>query len=411
MPKTLVVACDGTWNDRTSETNIHWLTKEAVADDDQLVYYDEGVGTAGDFDAKLGGNFGVGLSTNVREAYAFIREHYQPGDAVILLGFSRGAFTVRSLAGFMHLVGRLDSAAAIESAYVYYRIHEPGEDDNIFERWYRQKIGGPMPVRFLGVFDTVGALGLPFEIEAEAPDVRQTAWARITGWLDELGDRVRRPVKGFHNTRLGDQVEAAAHALAIDETRGFFVPTLWTAAPGTALKEGETGEPFSVRQTVDQVWFAGSHIDVGGGDTTTPRRDRLCNLPLLWMAEHAAAAGMRFRQGFLEELRDWSRTLATAAQHDAMTAKWRRLHEKTGVQPAVRPIGNPARQRASASGRIWPLVETPEAIHHSLRDRLNQRVAIKGEGGQETVAPYAPPNLVLDLIQRPPAPSRSLRSG
>lgn len=411
MPKTLVVACDGTWNDRTSETNIHWLSKEAVEDERQLVYYDRGVGTAGDFDAKIGGNFGVGLSENVREAYTFIRKNYAPGDAIILLGFSRGAFTVRSLAGFMALVGQLTSADAVESAYVYYRIHEPGEDDNIFERWYRPKIGGPLPVRFLGVFDTVGALGLPFDINAEPPDVRETAWARVVGWLDELGDRVRRPIKGFHDTRLGDQVEHAAQALAIDEARGFFVPTLWTAAPGTALKQGETGDTFRVRQSVEQVWFAGSHMDVGGGDTTTPRAERLCNLPLLWMAERAAAAGMRFCAGFLDELREWSRTLVTAAHHDSMTAKWRDLHAKTGVEPALRPIGNPARRQASTGGRIWPLVETPEAINHSLLGRLNQSVRVKGEGDTERTAVYDPPNLPRAMIQPAATEPGSRRSG
>ncbi len=73
MPKTLVVGCDGTWNDRTSETNSHWLTGAAIADDRQLVFCDEEVGTAGDFDAKFGGNCGIGLSTNVRQAHGFRR--------------------------------------------------------------------------------------------------------------------------------------------------------------------------------------------------------------------------------------------------------------------------------------------------------------------------------------------------
>jgi len=401
MAKTLVVACDGTWNDRTSETNIHWLSDAAVADDRQLVFYDPGVGTAGDFDAKVGGNFGVGLSANVRQAYSFIREHYQPGDAVFLLGFSRGAFTVRSLAGFMRLVGRLESADAIVDAYVYYRIHEPGEDDTIFERWFRPEIGGPLPVRFLGVFDTVGALGLPFELEDKAPDVRDTPWAHVARWLGELGDRVRRPVKGFHDTRLGDQVETAAQALAIDETRGFFVPTLWTSAPGTALKQGETGQTFQVRQSVEQVWFAGSHIDVGGGDTTTPRAERLCNLPLLWMAERAAAAGMRFRPGYIEDLRAWTAGLATAAQHDPMTEKWRALHAKTGIRPAPRPIGNAARRAASREGGHWPLVETPEAVHHSLRQRLGRTVVVEGEAGSVEQR-YAPANLPPELIASAP---------
>jgi hypothetical protein len=403
MPKTLVVGCDGTWNDRASETNIHWLTHEAVEDERQLVYYDEGVGTAGDFDAKIGGNFGVGLSKNVRQAYKFIRRHYEPGDAIFLLGFSRGAFTVRSLAGFMQLVGRLDSDEIIDDAYVYYRVHEPGEDDNFFERWLRPRVGEPVPVRFLGVFDTVGALGLPFEIPDKAPDVRETPWSKggslFVGWLDQLGDRVRRPIRGFHDTRLGGQVEEAAQALAIDERRGFFAPTLWTQAPGQALKRDAGGATVTVPQAVSQVWFAGSHMDVGGGDTDTPRAERLCNIPLLWLAERAAAAGMRFREGFLEELRGWSRDLATAAHHDPWSERWERLHRKTGLEAVARPIGNPARRAADPTGTRWPLVETPEAIHASLARRRGRTVTIRREIGGESAATYNPANLVAEMIE------------
>lgn len=403
MPKTLVVGCDGTWNDPASETNIHWLTSEAVRDDRQLVYYDEGVGTAGDFDAKIGGNFGVGLSENVRQAYGFIRDNYAPGDAIFLLGFSRGAFTVRSLAGFMQLVGRLDSEELIGQAYVYYRVHEPDEDDGFFERWLQPEIGAPMPVRFLGVFDTVGALGLPFEIPDKAPDVRETPWARagslVGRWLDGLGNRVRRPIKGFHDTRLGDHVEQAVQALAIDERRGFFAPTLWTEAPGRALRRDAGGGAVMVPQTVRQVWFAGSHMDVGGGDVETPRAERLCNLPLLWLAEQAAAAGMRFREGFLEELRGWSAGLATAAQHDPWNERWERLHRQTGLQAGPRPIGNRARRSADPSGARWPLVSTPEAIHRSLALRRGRPVAVRREGGEARKA-YDPANLVPEMIER-----------
>ncbi|MDS9469802.1 DUF2235 domain-containing protein [Paracoccus sp. MBLB3053] len=403
MPKNLVIGCDGTWNDPEDETNIHWLTSEAVKDARQLVYYDKGVGTAGDLDAKIGGNFGIGLSENVRQAYAFLLKNYEPGDAVFLFGFSRGAFTVRSMAGFMRLVGRLRSPELIEQAYIYYRVHEPGEDDSFFERILRPEVGAPMPIRFLGVFDTVGSLGLPFEISGRAPDLRRTPWARagslVTRWLDELGDRVRRPIKGFHDTRLGDQVEEAAQALAMDERRGFFTPTLWTEAPGEALKCDPTGRFLQVPQAVSQVWFAGSHIDVGGGDTAIARSGRLSNIPLLWLAERAEAAGMRFRAGFLEQLREWRDSLATAAQNDPWSERWERLHRQTGVRWADRPIGNASRRAADPTGMHWPLVATPETIHSSLTKRRGQMVTILGEGGVRRSELYEPENLVPEMIE------------
>ena len=402
MPKTLVVGCDGTWNDRLSQTNIHWLTEAALADSRQLVFYDAGVGTAGEWDAKIGGNFGLGLSANVRQAYAFLRDAWEPGDAIFLLGFSRGAFTVRSLAGFMRLVGRLRDPALIDEAYIYYRVHEPDEDDSFFERMLRPETGPPMPVRFLGVFDTVGALGLPFEIRDQAPDIRDTVWARagqlVIRWIDELGDRVRRPIKGFHDTRLGNQVQEAVQALAIDEPRGLFAPALWTETAGEALKVDAAGDPHRVAQQVEQLWFAGSHMDVGGGDTLTPQEQRLSNLPLLWMAERAAAAGLRFRDGFLDELRAQAAAATTGPQNDPWTARWERLHRQTHMEAGPRPIGNAAR-RDTARPDLWPPVAAPEAIHASVGRRLGRQVLVIPREGEPRTHAYAPANVVPSMIQ------------
>jgi len=410
MPKSLVICLDGTWNTPEDQTNIHWIHDRAVESDDQWLYYDRGVGTAGWLDDKIGGNLGWGISANVAQAYAFIWNNWRAGDDIFLFGFSRGAFTARSLCGFIKLVGKLQALDDLDDAYKYYRIHEPWEDDNFFEAWLKPQVGETIPIRFLGVFDTVGALGLPFEIADRRTDARETPiWNtlsdRLRNWLDRLGDRLRRPVKGFHDTTLNDIVEEAYHALAIDERRSFFRPTLWTQAPGQASKRGESGDAFQVRQTVEQVWFAGSHIDVGGGDTRGRLETRISSLPLLWMCDKAAAAGMRFEPGFLQLLRDHASDMALAPQHDSMSRKWERMHARLGGVPQDRPIGNAARRRVNPAGDFYPVIETPESIHRRVADRLGQSVSIRpadGEqGAQRTLQQiYQPKNVSRGMIAR-----------
>ena len=243
MPKRLVVCCDGTWNDPQDETNIHWLSQNIVDDGaEQLVFYDEGVGTEW-YNEQAGGIVGAGLSRNVRQAYRFIRKHYQPGDDVYAFGFSRGAFTARSLCGFMELVGYLEHEDDIKDAYRFYRINEPDQVPNLFERLFQPKSVGPITIKLNGVFDTVGSLGLPFEISDDAiqpedDSLRERIKSAGLGALDWFGDRLRRPITRFHDTRLGASVEHAYHALAIDEARAMFAPTLWDRRTRTGQPAG-----------------------------------------------------------------------------------------------------------------------------------------------------------------------------
>ncbi len=392
MSKRLIVCCDGTWNDPEDHTNIDWLANNVVQDQEQRVYYDTGVGTEW-HDSASGGAFGRGLSKNVREAYAFLLENYRPGDEIYCFGFSRGAFTARSLCGFMQMAGRLASSDEIDEAYFFYRINEPEDDPNVFERLFKPESGGKIAVKFLGVFDTVGSLGLPLEISDDAralegASLLDRARGRALAWVDQLGDRLRRPIKGFHDTSLGSITEHAYHALAIDETRAMFAPTLWTAAPGQATRLTESGEEQGVAQHVEQVWFAGVHSDVGGGYQDEPR---LADIPLLWMAEKAQATGLRFKEGALECLR--GRTDALAPQHKSMTETWRRLHDVGSFQPIVRPMSNAQRRRQNPSGDLFPEVGTPEGVHASVTARLGRGVVTIEENGASSTSAYAPQNL------------------
>lgn len=296
--RTLVICCDGTWNDPTDQTNV-WRTfvflrdhcRVPVAAPDPLtgsvsfasevrvtlpegdeadiplvVFYDKGVG-----EKKGGGAFGVGLGTNVRQAYAFVARHWQPGTSIFVFGFSRGAYTARSLAGMLNAVGVVDPdrAGAEEAAWAHYRL-PPGARTGTLRDTIdsMQKPGAARGtvVRFLGVWDTVGSLGVP------VPQLR--------GLSNKLFGEIYR----FHDTGLGANVLNACQALAIHEERGAFKPVLWTRRH--ACVTDEVGN--ETRQRVLQVWFTGSHGDVGGGYHGDRR---LADIALTWMLHRALECG------------------------------------------------------------------------------------------------------------------------
>lgn len=266
MNKRLVVCCDGTWNvpDQASPTNVVKLAL-AVSERDksgieQRVFYHQGVGTTRG-ERIRGGSFGLGLSRDVRDCYRFLCENYDPGDELYFIGFSRGAFTARSTAGLVRNSGvlRRENLDKLSDAFALYRkrgenSHPRGTGAKLFRRNFSHE----PRVRFIGVFDTVGALGVPLK------------GLRIAALINRRWQ--------FHDTALSSQVERAHHALAIDEKRGPFQPTLWDR------------QESDQKQFVEQVWFAGVHSDVGGGYPDCA----LAEIPLLWMADRAAAAGLAF---------------------------------------------------------------------------------------------------------------------
>jgi hypothetical protein len=273
--KRLVVCCDGTWNkpDNENVTNVEKIARtvqsdpKASGDAYQLVYYISGVG-AGSYEADrlLGGAFGFGLFHNVIACYRFLAQNYAPGDEIFIFGFSRGAYTARSVAGMLASVGLLTKVALVEerlpeAVHLYQRTKMPegafGESIDEFKHDHCHAA----KVTFLGVFDTVGALGVPgFE----------------------------RDTPRFHDVQLSSEVLCARQALAIDETRLKFAPTFWEA-PGDR-PDAPTEDP-----RVKQVWFEGAHSDVGGGYAQTG----LSDTALLWMAREANAAGLVFDAALL----------------------------------------------------------------------------------------------------------------
>ncbi|MBT9386320.1 DUF2235 domain-containing protein [Pseudooceanicola sp. CBS1P-1] len=281
----LIVFCDGTWNtpDQMEDglpaaTNVvklyHALAPADAEGASQLSYYHPGVGTEGGWwDRIAGGGMGEGLDKNIMSAYNWLARHYRPGARIWLFGFSRGAYTVRSLGGMIARCGLLDpgqmSDAAIWSAihalFATYR-EDPEKAEPVIATGARpfhgvapgQPCAQTVPIHCIGVWDTVGALGVPDDMAL----------------LNLLDDPARH---GFHDTRLSPIVAHARHALAIDEHRRSFTPTLWTGVED--------------RPSVRQIWFPGVHADVGGGYG----RCALSDGALHWMMEETAALGLSFR--------------------------------------------------------------------------------------------------------------------
>ncbi|QHG65331.1 DUF2235 domain-containing protein [Pseudomonas putida] len=284
----IVICCDGTWNtpeqlDKgvpapTNVVRLHNAVAEYdAAENHQEKYYHPGVGTSGKWwDKALGGGTGSGLDDNIKSAYQKLCYCYQPGMDIYLFGFSRGAYTVRSLSGLINSCGLL-RIAGIEAAEVWKRL------DRLMKFGYRRKLenredwealgwqfhnakGESIPIRFIGVWDTVGALGIPDDMAL----------------LNLLDDRNRYT---FHDTTFHSAVRTGRHALAMDERRASFQPTLWTNVPPGC--------------DVQQLWFPGVHSDVGGGY----RESGLADGALQWMVEEAGKCGLVFNSLTIQQIR------------------------------------------------------------------------------------------------------------
>ena len=323
MPKRLIVCCDGTWNtaDQAQDghscpTNVTKLALAVASEDSagerQHVYYHRGVGTSR-WDRLRGGAFGVGLSRNVLDAYRFLIDNYEPGDVLYFFGFSRGAFTARSTVGMVRNCGvlRRENAGRIDEAWALYR-SAADKPSGVASPLFRRAYSHVPRIRFIGVWDTVGGLGIP----VLGPRLLKP----VVRWLNHRWE--------FHDTRLSTWVDGAFHALAIDERRAAFEPTLWHQQPGAD------------RQELKQVWFSGVHCDVGGGYTDTS----LSDLALLWMVDRARQYGLEFLPGAVSSAGPSQMTPGESVDFkiapDPMApphSSWKGLYQM--ARPLDRPIG------------------------------------------------------------------------
>ena len=273
--KRMALFLDGTWNNVSANTNVWRLKSLCACSPEQLVYYSAGVGTQSG-EHITGGMFGIGIDEEVINAYEWLIENYEPGAQLFIFGFSRGAFTARSLAGFISKCGLLQpgSPVSIKQMFERYRkgsaisILELGkatesglsQEDKLI-KVYSQSI----PIWFQGVWDTVGSLGVPIPF---IPKVSHEDFA-------------------FLETDLRINDTHAYHALAIDEHREAFAPTLWVKS---TPKQGECPPARDLNQ-VEQRWFVGAHANIGGGYED----DLLAEVPLCWLMRKATEHGLELR--------------------------------------------------------------------------------------------------------------------
>jgi uncharacterized protein (DUF2235 family) len=201
---------------------------------------------------------GRGLNRQIRRAYGFLASRYRPGDRIFLFGYSRGAFAVRSLAGVIDRIGLLRQDAATErNVKLAYRHYQTAPDSPVARAFAAAHCHAEIMVEMVGVWDTVKALGLRLPLL----------------WL--LTERRH----AFHNPHLGRAIRHGFHALALNETRDAFAPVLWESPPDW-------------QGNVEQMWFRGSHGDVGGQLGGFHAARPLSNIPLVWMLERAEACGL-----------------------------------------------------------------------------------------------------------------------
>src|SRR6266850_3995126 len=274
--KRIALFLDGTWNTVNDNTNVWRMKLLCASSPDQICYYSAGVGTQRG-EKLRGGMFGYGLDDEVIQAYEWLIENYEPDDRIYIFGFSRGAFTARSLSGFISKCGLLKPGVPISLNQLYARYRKgavpntiralknhPPANLTLEDQWLIE-YSMDIPIFFQGVYDTVGALGVPF---GNIPIISRSNYT-------------------FLETDLRINNDRAYHAMAIDEHREAFAPTLWTK---TVEKGVDTYAPRPLDQ-VEQRWFVGAHADVGGGYED----GLLAQTPLQWLTQKAQIHGLTFK--------------------------------------------------------------------------------------------------------------------
>ncbi|EME45077.1 hypothetical protein DOTSEDRAFT_170246 [Dothistroma septosporum NZE10] len=394
MPKKLIVCCDGTWRNSDSGilkgTGLAWLwdgqeqvntnvtrISRAIRSTDgrgrqQIVYYQAGVGSEGNLIERLvGGALGVGLAANIREAYSFLANNYVTGDEIFLIGFSRGAFTARSIGGLIGDLGLLttdgmenlvdifedwehagndgyktllakdDTAFAVKASMADPKAYVMEYRNGLLQRGYTRD--ETIPIKAIGVWDTVGSLGIP-----------------VNPLLQRLGFPTVLREYRFYNTDLGNNVENAFQALALDEARAAYRPALWQKRPGST-------------SNLKQTWFPGVHTNIGGGYPDTG----LSDITLAWMMSKLAP--------FIDFTPDYIKK-----QHQKHEQYLEKEHAPlTGLKWAASKLKNTSTGLRALLGIVWrqpgryhvlnkktltvvhgkPLVNTNEHIHVAVRSR------------------------------------------
>lgn len=341
MAKNLVICCDGTAGEY-SDHNTNVVKIYSILERDpatQLAFYDPGVGTfsihpaltkiARGFLKGLGLAFGLGITQNILDAYRYLMQNYEDGDQIFLFGFSRGAYTVRAVAAMIEKCGLLYPNNDNLLSYAA-KIFKREADPEVF-RGFKKTFARPVPIRFLGLWDTVSSVG----------------------WM---WDPVSLPY-----TANNPSVEVVRHAISIDERRAFFRQNLW-------------GKP-KAGQDVKQVWFAGVHSDVGGGYASA--ESGLSKIALEWMVVEAFPKGL-----LIDPVRTQDVVMSAASPdhrgdiHNSLTLGW----WPAELWPKVVYSWRKKRRKIRFNLGRRRYVDDRACVHQSALDR------------KQDVTEYRPPN-------------------
>lgn len=258
---------------------------------------------------------GQGLTVRIVQAYTWLARHYRPGDHIYLFGYSRGAFAIRSLAGMISRIGLLRQDVVTErNVRLAWRYYSEGGQEQAMARLRRRRAHDSVPIRMVGCFDTVMALGIRLPLL----------------WM------LTEPRFRFHDAHLGPDVQYGFQALALNENRAAFAPILW--------------DDSSQSEHIEQMWFKGAHADIGGQLNGLEFARPLANIPLVWMLERAEFAGLPLPEGWKQQFprditapsvgswRNWGKAFLARAPRIAGQQQTEMLH------PTVpRPYPGPAR--------------------------------------------------------------------
>ena len=381
MPKKIVLCCDGTGNEiKENQSNVLKFYRVLKESKNQIAFYDPGIGTISNSGSwaslknKSKGIFGLatgyGLDANVLAAYRFLVRNYEKGDEVYLFGFSRGAHTVRVLAGFINLVGVLQRHQEHLSSYALTAYKQSSSKDKFEIAWRVQEVLAThrVTIRFMGCWDTVASVIVP------------------------RPDRFYLPsLEALPFTKENPCVQVFRHAAAVDERRRMFRLARWKE-PQMFKSNPFVKDEDAEEQDIKQVWFAGVHSDIGGG--YSEQESGAAKYPLGWMVDEAREHGLVFRETMVKRLvqgqnpknvkagtkRDYAKPSPASVLHDSMNWVW-----KIAEYLPKRKLWHDNPEMNKQSGYYLPRSEhryipIESKIHSSVQERVD-------------VGSYDPPNL------------------
>jgi uncharacterized protein (DUF2235 family) len=378
MARNIVVFCDGTGNEVEGNlSNVLKLFRIAKKSPRQHVYYNPGIGTIGHRDAwarikqstraAFGLATGYGIDRDILGAYEFICTHYETGDAIFLFGFSRGAYTVRAVAGLIHLLGLLAPDQLNLATYALTAYKRASEKDDLSIAWNFRRIVGArrVTIEFVGVWDTVASVIVP------------------------RGDRLLPSLQTLPYTRSNPSVRVFRHAMAIDERRRMFRLNHWRA-PQPFVANPFRAQRAEVAQDIKQVWFAGVHSDIGGG--YPEEESGLSKFPLLWMIDEAALYGLQINavtqrrialgDGNKRGRIQYVAPDASAMMHESLEGAWHAMEWipksarwREWLRPEILgwylPRGEPRSMQPRDAGGNAATSTAPPRVHHSVIQRMD----------------------------------------